>query len=253
MTERIEAYLVAGGRYHDIDFARMELLKLLAEHPHVRTRVGSDYRDVESIQASRFLVTYTCDVRPSPEEQEALHDFVATGGRWLALHGTNSVLDFTKKGVEAPRIIDRLAFTLGSQFIAHPPIQPYKVEPVAPDHPLVRGIDAFETDDELYLCDYHDREQLVPLFETSYSGEAKGFTVSDWSDADRHLVAYLRPLGDGAVLYNTLGHCRGHYDMKPAMDYYPKVERCSWEHPQYYEMLRRGIHWCLGQIEGESA
>ena len=253
MTERIEAYLVAGGRYHDIDFARIELLKLLAEHPHVRTRVGSDYRDLESIRESRFLVTYTCDLRPSPEEQEALHDFVVAGGRWLALHGTNAVLDFTKKGVEAPRIIDRLAFTLGSQFIAHPPIQPYKVEPAAPGHPLVDGIDAFETDDELYLSEYHDRERLVPLFDTSYAGEAQGFTVSDWSDADRHLVAYLRPLGDGAVLYNTLGHCRGHYDMKPAMDYYPKIERCSWEHPQYYEMLRRGIRWCLGEIEGPSA
>ena len=28
--ERIDAVLVAGGKYHDIDFARMELLKLLA-------------------------------------------------------------------------------------------------------------------------------------------------------------------------------------------------------------------------------
>lgn len=253
MTERIEAYLVAGGRYHDIDFARIELLKLLAEHPQVRTKVGSDYRDVKSIGASRFLVTYTCDLRPSPEEQEALHAFVAGGGRWLALHGTNAVLDFTKKGVEAPRIIDRLAFTLGSQFIAHPPIQPYKVAPVAPGHPLVEGIEAFETDDELYLSEYHERESLVPLFETSYSGTAEGFTASDWSHTDRHLVAYLRPLGDGAVLYNTLGHCRGHYDMKPAMDYYPKIERCSWEHPQYYEMLRRGISWCLSETEGASA
>ncbi len=253
MTERIDAYLVAGGRYHDIDYARAELLKLLAEHPHVRTRVGSDYRDTESIAASRFLVTYTCDVRPSAEEQEALHDYVAGGGRWLALHGTNSVLDFTKKGVEAPRIIDRMAFTLGSQFIAHPPIQPYEVRPVAPSHPLVQGIGAFETDDELYLCEYHDRDRLVPLFETTYAGEALGFTVSDWSDADRHLVVYLRPLGEGAVLYNTLGHCRGHWDMQPAMDYYPQVERCSWELPQYHEMLRRGIAWCLGEHEEASA
>ena len=248
MAEPIDTYLVAGGRYHDIDFARIELLKLLAEHEHVRTRVGSDYRDVESIQSSRFLITYTCDVRPSPAEQEALHDFVAAGGRWLALHGTNAVLDFKPRGVEAPRIIDRLAFTLGSQFIAHPPIHAYKVEPVAPDHPLVEGIGSFETDDELYLSEYHERERLVPLLETAYAGTAAGFAVSDWSEADRHLVMYLRPLGDGAVLYNTLGHCRGHYDMKPVMDYYPRVERCSWELPQYYELLRRSIRWCLGEI-----
>ena len=62
---RVDACLVAGGKYHDIDFARLELLKLLAEHPQVRvTRARSDYGDLEAIARSRFLVTYTCDVRP---------------------------------------------------------------------------------------------------------------------------------------------------------------------------------------------
>ena len=36
----VQAYLVAGGKYHDIDFARLELLKLLAEFEEVRVRVG---------------------------------------------------------------------------------------------------------------------------------------------------------------------------------------------------------------------
>jgi type 1 glutamine amidotransferase len=248
-VERVEAYLVAGGRYHDIDFARVELLKLLAEHPHVRTRVGCDYHDIEGIAESRFLVTYTCDLRPTPEEQEALHDFVASGGRWLALHGTNSILEFTDVGVAAPKLIDRMAYTLGSQFIAHPPIQLYEVECVAPEHPLVAGIDPFQTDDELYLQEYHDKDKLEPLLETTFSGKAEGFTEADWSNADRHLVSYLRPLGKGAVLYNTLGHCRGHWDMKPAMDYYPQIERCSWNLPVYYDLIRRGLRWCLGELK----
>lgn len=248
MSDRVEAYLVAGGKYHDIDFARVELLKLLAEHPQVRVRVGSDYRDTESIAASRFLVTYTCDVRPSEEEQEVLHDFVSSGGRWLALHATNAALTFTKKGVDSPRVIPKLAFTLGSQFVAHPPIMPYKVECVAPDHPLVKDIGSLVVEDELYLCEYHEREKLTPLLETSYSGQAEGFLESDWTDAERQLVMYLRPLGDGAVLYNTLGHCRGHYDMAPVMDYYPEIEQGSWQLPQYYELLRRSLRWCLGEL-----
>ena len=32
---RIDVTLVAGGMYHDIDFARLELLKLLGEHDEV--------------------------------------------------------------------------------------------------------------------------------------------------------------------------------------------------------------------------
>jgi hypothetical protein len=246
--ERVDVWLVAGGKYHDVDFARMELLKLLAEHPQLRVRVSADYRDTDALARSRFLVTYTCDVRPSEAEQVALARFVREGGRWLALHGTNAALDFTAQGVAAPRCFPTLAEVLGSQFVAHPPIQPYRVEPCAPEHPLVAGIDPFETDDELYLSEYHDRERLVPLLDTQYRGSAAGFVESDWSKADRHLVSYLRPFGRGAVLYNTLGHCRGHWDMQPVMDWYPRVERCSWERPQYAELLRRGIRWALGAL-----
>ena len=248
MSDRIQASLVAGGRYHDIDFARLELLKLLAEHEAVRVTTNADYSDLAALRESQLLITYTCDVRPSDEQQEALADWVSNGGRWLALHGTNAALDFTAKGVVAPRVIGRLAHTLGSQFVAHPPIQPYRVEACDPEHPLVAGIEEFETDDELYLCEYHDREQLQPLLQTHYSGDAAGFVEGDWHGADAHLVMYLRPLGAGAVLYNTLGHCRGHYDMQPVMDYYPQVERCSWELPQFYELVRRGIRWALGEL-----
>jgi len=45
------------------------------------------------------------------------------------------------------------------------------------------------------------------------------------------------------VLYLTLGHCRGHYDMQPLIDWYPHRERGAWELPVYYELLRRGIAW----------
>ncbi len=249
MTQPIvDAVLVAAGKYHDIDFARLELLKLLAEHERVRVRVVADYADALGIAAAKFLVSYTCDVRPSEAQQDALLRFVEGGGRWLALHGTNAALDFTPKGVAAPRVIAKLAWTLGSQFIAHPPIQRYRVDACDAQHPLVAGIGSFETDDELYLSQYHEREKLVPLLETHYSGDAKGFVENDWSSSDQHLVMYLRPLGQGAVLYNTLGHCRGHYDMRPVIDYYPVIERCSWQLPQYYELLRRGIRWALGEL-----
>lgn len=243
MTGRIDAHLICGGRFHDFDFARLELLKLLAEHSEIRVRVAADYRDVDAIAASQLLVTYTCDVRPSELEQQALADFVAGGGRWFALHGTNAMLDMGPEGVAAPRGYDTLMQTLGSQFIAHPPIQPYKVEVVDPSHPLVEGIEGFEADDELYLSEYHG--ELQPLLETHWSGEAPGFVESDWSGTDRQLVAYLKE----NVYYLTLGHCRGHYDMQPIVDHYPVIERGAWELPAYYELLRRGIRWAKREID----
>jgi type 1 glutamine amidotransferase len=253
MGDRVDAYLVAGGKYHDIDFARLELLKLLAEHEHVRVRVGNDYEDTDAIGASRFLVSYTCDVRPSGDAQAAIRAWVEGGGRWLALHGTNAALDLPRpNGVEAPRVFPLWADTLGSQFVAHPPIAPYKVSPVEGDsahHWLVQGIVPFDTDDELYLSEYHHRDELEPLLHTRWSGDAKGFAERDWTTGDdEHLVMYVRALGQGSILYNTLGHCRGHYDMTTlGVEYYPRIERCSWNEPQYYELLRRGVRWALGE------
>ncbi len=248
--QRVDAYLVAGGRFHDIDYARLQLLTLLAEHPQVRVTVGSDYEDIGSITASSFLITYTCDVRPSQAAQLAIADWVANGGRVLALHGSNAALDFDPPNpVKTPAVFPVWTQLLGTRFVAHPPTAPFPVALADPTHWLVAGIEPFETTDELYLFDYHDRESLHALLHTHWQGLARGYEVADWSNCDpEHLVSYTKSHGAGEILYNALGHCRGHWDMPEVTEYYPKVDRCSWEIPQYHELLRRGIRWAMGEI-----
>ena len=113
---------------------------------------------------------------------------------------------------------------------------------------LFERFEPFQATDELYLNDYPDRNVLTPLLQTTFQGDARGFSERDWSECNpNHLVMYLRPLGRGAVLYNTLGHCRSHYDMVPRKDYYPNVDRCSWELPVFYELLRRSLRWARGE------
>ena len=245
---RIDVVMVVGGKYHDFDFARLELLKLVAEHDELRVRVQPDYEDTFGLDAASILVSYTCDVRPSQGAQEHIRAWVEGGGRWVALHGTNAALgDASVRPVATPRAFPLWADTLGSQFIAHPPIEPYRVEVTAPDHWLVAGVEPFEATDELYLSEHADRSALTPLLHTRWQGMANGFVDSDWTaDDPRRLVMYLRPLGLGAVLYNTLGHCRSHYDMVPVKDYYPQVDRCSWTLPVFYDLLRRSLRWATG-------
>ena len=116
--KRIDVTLVAGGKYHDIDFARRELLGLLAEHDEFRVRVQPDYEDTAGILQSSILVSYTCDVRPSEAAQTAIRGWVESGGRWVALHGTNAALTLGgPNGVESPRVFPLWAETLGSQFV----------------------------------------------------------------------------------------------------------------------------------------
>lgn len=246
MMTRIDAHFVAAGKYHDVDFARLELLKLLAEHPEIRTTVANDYSDVARIAQCRFLVTYTCDLMPTPGEAAAIRTFLEGGGRWLALHGTNSILRFTDAGVDSPEERPDVMEMLGSQFKAHPPIgAPFRVTVNNRDHPLTRGIDDFDVIDELYLM-----KTLAPLevlMQTNFTGEATGFIDAQWDDPAVP-VLYLRQLGAGSVLYNTLGHCRGHYDLTELMPFWEHPERCAWNYPVYHEMLRRGIRWAMGEL-----
>ncbi len=245
---RIDVLLVVGGKYHDFDFARLQLLGMLAEHQQFRVRVQPDYEDTSTLDNTSVLVSYTCDVRPSVAAQERIRRWVQDGGRWVALHGTNSALgDTSVRPVTTPRAFPLWADTLGSQFISHPPIEPYRVDVSAPDHWLVAGIDPFDTTDELYLSEYPDRSGLQPLLHTRWSGITPGFADSDWTSGDPvHLVMYLRPLGTGAVLYNTLGHCRSHYDMVPIKDWWPTIDRCAWDTPQFSDLLRRSLRWARG-------
>jgi hypothetical protein len=242
--KRIKACLICGGKYHDFDFARLELLKLLAENDRLRVQVLPDYRDTGAIRDADLLVTYTCDLVPDASGVAALEDFVASGRRWFALHGTNSILRFANLKpliVTAPRIAPEFMRLLGGQFIAHPPVGRYTVQVSDPSNPLVRGIEPFETEDELYLQEYHGDNRA--LLHCEFRGTVPDFEENDWSRGGRQLVFWLHPHGAGEVLYLTLGHCRGRYDMLPLMEEYPRLERGSWNLPVYSELLRRGLRW----------
>lgn len=243
MTARIDAHFVAAGKFHDIDFARLEILKLLAAHPQVRTTVAHDYAATDRLAACRFLVTYTCDVMPSAAEAAAIRAWLEGGGRWLALHGTNSILRFTDEGVATPEERPDVMELLGTQFKAHPPIGPFRVEIVDRDDPLTRGLDDFEVVDELYLS--KTTAPIRTLAQTRFQGEATGFVDAAWPDTVVPIV-YRRDIGRGGIVYNTLGHCRGHWDLPELMPYWEHPERCAWNYPVYYELLRRGLVWAIG-------
>jgi hypothetical protein len=238
---RIDCVLIAGGKYHDIDFARLQLLQLLADDSRVRVRVFEDYENLAAIERADILVTYTCDVVPSLAAQETLRRWVESGGRWYALHGTNSILRLLSSGLwDAPRWAPLFMQTLGSQFIAHPALAPYRVTVADVTHPLVRGVEPFETTDELYLMETHGH--LHVLLETEFAGDGTGFAEHAWPRA-KHPVFYIHSIGRGAVLYLTLGHCRGHYDLQPLVEWWPQVDRCAWDLPVFHTLLRRGIAW----------
>lgn len=249
-SDRIDFYLVAGGKYHNIDFARLEILKLLAEQPRIKVKVGADYSDIDAICEADVIITYTCDVMPTDEQASRLAEFIRGGKKWFALHGTNSILHFLPQddgtfNVDCPDENPEFMEMLGSQFKSHPPIHEYEVHNTQPDHPLVKDIPTFKVDDELYLCKFHGEHEI--LLHTHWDKKVnEGFISHEWmKDTDVQPVYYIHPYGKGQVLYLTLGHCRGKYDMQPIVEEYPVPEEGAWKTEEYYELLRRGISWAM--------
>ncbi|MFF7842392.1 ThuA domain-containing protein [Streptomyces ossamyceticus] len=249
---RLDAVLVCGGRWHDFDYARLRLLELLGEHPRVRTTVFQDYDCASELDEADLLITYTCDVRPSPAEGTALARFVERGGRWLALHGTNAVIEPPAPGgprvFSTPRLLGEVAAVLGSQFLAHPPIEPYEVRVTRPAHPLVAGIQPFTVTDELYVCELHGESEV--LLHAEYTGPCRGFAEGDTAALDNapRPVLYLRRHGLGEVCCFTLGHCRGRYDMQDlGVADTGHVDRGPWGTPEFLTVLRRCVVRAVGE------
>lgn len=239
----MQAHLIAAGKYHDIDFARLELLKLLAEVPHIRTSVACDYGDGERIAACDLLITYTCDLVPDADQLPALRAFLDKGGRWIALHGTNSIIRFADDGKaltpnEAPEFMEML----GTRFLGHPPIAPFPVRIVRGDHPITTGLRDFSVEDELYVSER--TADIDVLMAASFEGDCPDFAETLAPDPDVPIL-YERTIGKGAILYCTLGHCRGHYDLQPLARFWPHPQRCAWNYPVFTEILRRAIGWAM--------
>ncbi|MGB6454493.1 MAG: ThuA domain-containing protein [Streptosporangiaceae bacterium] len=229
MTKPLLANLVCGSpaRNHDFDFARRALLDALYAAGDIRTDVYSNYDAGQAVEAGDLLVSYTSQVPVADSHCEALRRYLERGGRWFAIHASNSVRD----NVHLPGI-------LGSRFLAHPPYMRYSVTVSRPGDPLMAGIDpAFDVDDELYIIEQHADFEV--LLETRWGGEAMS---QSYPETVRPLM-YRHRVGAGGVLYLALGHCNRAFDVpRPGMPDAPD-RRGPWSTALYQELIRRGIDW----------
>jgi uncharacterized protein len=233
MTAPLLANLVCGSptRNHDFDFARRALLDALYAAGNIRTDVWNNYDSGAAIEAGDLLVSYTSQVPVSDENCNALRRYLEHGGRWFAIHASNSVLG----NPHLPGI-------LGSRFIAHPPYTCFTVSVTRPEDPLLADMPKrFDVEDEIYLTEYADDIQV--LLTTEWGGEAMRQT---FPQAVRPLM-YRRKVGEGGVVYLALGHCRRPFDkQRPEMPDHAD-ERGPWPMPLYQELIRRGIDWAAGR------
>ena len=247
----VDVLLVVGGRWHDMGFARAELLAGLDGHDAARVTVRDDFSDLSAIATADAVVAYTCDVRPTTAQAQALTARVADGGRLLGLHATNSAIDAPVPGAErifrTPDAMPEFTALLGNRFLGHPPITQVQVDVVDASDPLVAGLSSFTTTDEVYVSLWSDDAHV--LLDTELTAQCRGFEQIPELTAvlpGARLPVLARRRTGGGVVYFTLGHCRGRFDVQDLghADLGMR-DRIAWESPGYREVLGRCLAWAV--------
>lgn len=262
-TKPDRAHLITGGfppgslAGHDHDYARLQLLGLLAERDMPAT-VANDFADLEKwLPSSRLLITYVAGPYPDAGQCRALQGWLEAGGHWLGLHGTSGGRAERVDGTRQRRTVKTEHHALlGCRFLTHPPIREIRVEVRDPDHPLTRGLgNSFEVEDEPYFIELQDPGSTTVLLTADYGPGATSPAIGTLYPADTSLGAdgrtrvlgYTREVGAGGVTYFALGHChnpaiRAARAADPA-DPTPATFRRPWETAAFITLLRSAIAW----------
>lgn len=262
------AHLVTGGfppgssAGHDHDYARLRLLRLLAECP-VPASVANDFADVSKwLPVSRLLVTYVAGPYPDAAQCEAIRQWLDAGGHWLALHGTSGGRAERVEGMRQRRTV-KLAHhdLLGCRFLTHPPICRFRVE--VHEHPLTRGIaSSFDVEDEPYFVELQDPASTRILATAEYGPDARSPSIgtiyptdnSLQADGRTRVIGYARDVGAGGIAYYALGHCHNPAIRagRPAdaTDPTPPTFHGAWQSDAFIALLRNAIAWGAHEPKG---
>ena len=156
----------------------------------------------ERIKQFDVLAVYTTGMKLTKEQETGMCDFVQNGGGFVGIH---SATDSFKDS-------DRYWEMVGGRFAGHGGGE-FAVHIYDKDHPITRGLEDFEIQDETYRHDYHRNAQMRSLIRMSRGDE-------------RQSMGWVSRYGKGRLFYTGLGH-----------------GRAAWLNPTFQRLVVRGMYW----------
>ncbi len=192
--EPIRVLIVTGNDYpgHHWKETTPVLRTELEKDPRMFVRVIEDPEFLNSPALNQYDVVVLHYMNwespdPSSGAAESLRRFVAQGKGLVLLHfACGAWSDWSEFPNLAGRVWDKVN--------THDPRGPFEVKIVKPDHPICRGLKAFQTDDELYTCLTGTRP--IEVLATAHS------KVKD----EDHPMAFVLNYEKGRVFQTPLGH-----------------------------------------------
>ncbi|QEL20037.1 PVC-type heme-binding CxxCH protein [Limnoglobus roseus] len=141
-----------------------------------------------------------------PENEKALIAYVESGKGFIPLHCASYCF------IKSQPYID----LVGAQFRSHT-TGVFRVTDVAPDHPIMKGFQSFESWDETYTHFKHNEKDRTVLEVRTADGVKEPWT-------------WVRTQGQGRVFYTAWGH-----------------DQRTWSHPGFIALVERGTRWACNK------
>lgn len=273
MTTPPRAHLITGGfppgsaAGHDMDYARLCLLRELGAKDPVAVTVANDYQDLERwLPGTDLLITYVAGPYPTGTGNAALANWLENGGRWFALHGTSGgkAIKIERDDRSVKQMVKAEHHqTLGCFFLNHPPLCEFQVT-VEGGHRVTRNLpDHFTVCDELYLIELQDPDASQVLLTTELAKDPSppgfGFVYDEdtalQADGITRVLGYARQMGRGEIVYVGLGHCNTARPEESLAEASNKSSRGPaspafhgvWETEAFALLVQNAIAWGIGE------
>jgi type 1 glutamine amidotransferase len=192
------------------------LAEELSKDPRLLVDVSEDAGILASSQVADYaaIVLHFMNTKPfdlGAKGRENLRRYVEGGKGLMLVHFACGAFQ------EWPEFRDLVARVWDPKRRGHDPRGPFRVEITAADHPITRGLKAFDADDELYTCLTGDKPIEVLA------------TAKSKVDGKDYPMAFVYAPGKGRVFQCLLGH-----DVK------------AMQMPGVGELYRRGCAWAAG-------
>jgi putative membrane-bound dehydrogenase-like protein len=155
------------------------------------------------------LIIYANTTRITPEQEKTLLDFVGAGKGFIPIHCASYCF------LNSPKYIA----LVGAQFKSHG-TDTIRTTIAAPDHPVMKGFEGFESWDESYVHTKHNEKDRTVL-----EFRVDGALNEPWT--------WVRSQGKGRVFYTAWGH-----------------DERTWSNPGFQNLVERGIRWATGNDPG---
>jgi len=219
-AEGVKVLLITGIDYpgHPWQETAPALKKLLENDTRLRVRIVESPDALASPKLSQWdvVILHFMDWEtpgPGPEARENLKRFVAGGKGMMVTHFACGAWDKN----EWPEFKNLAGRVWDPALRGHDPHGTFTVEIADPAHPITRGMEPFETLDELYTCLAGDPPIHVV---------AKATSKVDKKD---YPMAFVLSYGKGRVFHTVLGH-----------------DARAYASPGVGELMRRGCAWAAG-------